>query len=88
MPRKKKAATPIGRGKKGSGKRALSDAGMGRKALKAWRSVPKASRRALRGSPSKVVAVTKGRMARTRAKRDAKRGQPKPKANRRVTRRV
>ena len=49
MPRKKnRAAQPIGRGKKGTGKRMISASGGGKKTLAAWRSIPKGSRQAIR----------------------------------------
>ena len=51
MKAKKNAAKqPIGKGKKGSGKRAIYEAGGGKKALKTWRSLAKSQRKAIRKS--------------------------------------
>lgn len=48
--RKNSAKMPIGRGKAGSGKRLISEAGGGKKALKTWRSMTKSARSRIKAS--------------------------------------
>ena len=48
MPKKNSAPQPIGKGKAGTGKRMIYEAGGGKKALAKWRSIPKSVRQTVK----------------------------------------
>ena len=54
MPKKNSAPQPIGKGKAGTGKRMIYEAGGGKKALAKWRAMPKSARKVIKKT-SKTV---------------------------------